>query len=100
MTTPEGIEKDRVKEFLRAVGAYQFWPVQSGYGQRTIDCLACVKGHFVGIEVKKKGYRPSDFKGAQIVTMKQMRAAGGRTFSGDAEEIIRWMQEWLSAIRS
>ena len=97
--TPEGYEKEKLKEYLKTLGAYEFWPVQTGYGRRTIDLLACVRGHFVGVEVKKEGYVPSDFTAAQILVMKQIREAGGVTFSGDGDEIIGWMQRWLASNR-
>ena len=55
MTTPEGKVKAKVKKLLKEFNAYQFWPVQSGYGNKTLDCLACVNGKFIGIETKAPG---------------------------------------------
>ena len=51
--TPEGAVKKEIKDGLRALGAYQFWPVQTGFGKRGIDCYACYKGYMIGIEAKR-----------------------------------------------
>ena len=42
--TPEGKVKVKVKNLLNAYGAYHFWPVQTGMGARTLDCLGCHNG--------------------------------------------------------
>jgi|SRR5579863_68565 len=97
--TPEGYEKQQVKAFLKSLGAYQFWPVQMGYGAATIDCLACINGRFVGIEVKKKDYRPSDITKRQAVILNQIDTAKGEIFVGDADQIIENMKAWLANTR-
>ena len=51
--TPEGKVKKMVKEWLDEIGAYHFWPVPTGYGKRTLDCLVGYKGFFVAIETKR-----------------------------------------------
>ena len=43
---PEGKVKDRVKRLLKKYGCYQFWPVQTGYGAPTLDCLGCHNGRW------------------------------------------------------
>lgn len=53
--TPEGKVKDEIKAHLKALGAYFFMPVQMGFGVRTVDILACFKGRFLAIEVKRPG---------------------------------------------
>ena len=93
--TPEGYEKSKVKKYLSQIGAYQFWPVQTGYGASTIDCLACVRGRFVGIEVKKEGYKPSAFTARQRHTIDTIFGSGGLAFIGTSEEIIKGMAIWL-----
>lgn len=82
----EASVKKVVKNVLTSWGAYHFWPVQTGIGARTIDCIACVPvritqdmvgktfGAFVGIETKKEGINEPTPK--QGYTMQQMRAAG------------------------
>ena len=74
-STPEGKVKDKVKRLLAKYGAYQFWPVQTGYGAPTLDCLACYKGYFIGIETKAPGKHPTP---RQQLTMEDMVKAGGR----------------------
>lgn len=76
-TTPEGKVKDRVKRILKKHGCYQFWPVQSGYGAATLDCIACCEGHFISIETKApgKGLTPR-----QELTRENMQDAGATVF--------------------
>ena len=79
--------KEAVKAVLKGWGCYQFWPVQSGMGAHTVDCLACVPikitkdmvgttlGVFVAIETKRtKIDKPT---GAQGAVLMQVRGAGG-----------------------
>jgi hypothetical protein len=93
--TPEGYEKSKVKKFLSQIGAYQFWPVQTGYGAATLDCLACVGGRFVGIEVKRAGYHPSNFTARQRATINAILGAHGMVARGSGEEIIKELAAWL-----
>ena len=55
--TPEGKVKVRVKNILNAYGAYHFWPVQTGMGARTLDCLGCHNGRGFSIETKAPGQK-------------------------------------------
>ncbi len=73
--TPEGKVKKEIKEGLARLGAYQFWPVQTGFGKRGVDCYACYKGNFVAIEVK----RPEGGKltGIQTDTLFRIGNEGG-----------------------
>jgi len=52
-TTPEGKVKAKVKARLKELGAYQFWPVQTGRGAATLDCLGGYRGVFFAVETKK-----------------------------------------------
>jgi hypothetical protein len=83
----EGKVKEALKEVLKGWGAYQFWPVQSGIGAHTVDCLACIPvkitkgmvgttiGVFVAVETKRtKVDKPT---GKQGEVLRQVRAAGG-----------------------
>lgn len=74
MATPEGKVKEKVKRLLKKYGCYQFWPVQSGYGAPTLDCLACAFGHFIGIETKAPGKRPTPRQKLTIEDMKEAEA--------------------------
>jgi len=75
--------KEAVKERLNAIGAYHFWPVQSGLGATTIDCLGCYNGRFFGIETKATGKVPSP---RQEFVIAEIRAAGGEVLVIDSIE--------------
>jgi hypothetical protein len=75
MMTPEGEVKAKLKKQLAP--HYQFWPVQTGYGAATVDCLACVAGRFVAIECKASGKKPTP---RQLATMREIRKVGGKTW--------------------
>ena len=61
MSTPEGKVKAKVKAIIAKFGdkIYSWWPVPSGYGESSLDCILCVNGHFVSIETKAEGKEPS-----------------------------------------
>lgn len=73
---PEAEVKDQIRAYLKSIGAYQFWPVQMGYGNRTVDCLACIDGRFFAIEVKRADTRPEP-TGPQQQCLKEVDLAGG-----------------------
>ena len=96
MLTPEGRVKAGIRAALKAVGAYQFWPVQTGYGSSTLDCLACVpllgEGHFLGIEVKRAD-GPARPTLRQRLAMEAIRAAGGRAVCiNDPDDFARRLE--------
>jgi hypothetical protein len=77
--TPETRVKKALKAKLALWGWYTFWPVQTGYGQATVDCLACMtRGGFIGIECKREGIRRPTLR--QAAVMARIRAAGGVTY--------------------
>lgn len=58
MATPEGRVKARLKKRLKEAfgdALYQFWPVQTGMGAATLDCLLAYNGKFYAIETKAPG---------------------------------------------
>jgi hypothetical protein len=75
--TPEGRIKKEIKAYLDSIGAYHIWPVSTGYGPALLDCYASVKGHFVAIEVKASGKKPTP---RQELTMQEILAKGGASF--------------------
>lgn len=77
MATPEGKVKGKVKRLLQQYGCYQFWPVQTGYGAPTLDCLGCYNGWFFGIETKAPGKHPTP---RQWLTIEDMEEAHGKVF--------------------
>jgi hypothetical protein len=85
--TPEGKVKKEAKVHLNFAKAYHFWPVQTGYGSATLDCLACVPTHkscpqcghtetfgqFVLIECKTNGKKMTK---RQQATAREAKKAG------------------------
>lgn len=83
--------KRGIKVYLASIGAYQFMPVQTGYGARSLDILCCIRGRFVGIECKRSGVmtpRPH-----QALAMAEINKAGGLAFITDSVERAREMIE-------
>lgn len=89
--TPEGKVKKDAKKHLAFAKAYAFWPVQTGYGSSTLDCLACVPtakscphcghtetfGQFVALETKAPGKKLTK---RQEATAKEMKKAGAHVY--------------------
>jgi len=84
--TPEGRIKQALKKRLSELGAYQFWPVQTGYGAPTVDCLVCYKGKFAGIETKAPKKKPTL---RQQLVMGAMKASGAKVYVIDSMETAR-----------
>ena len=78
MRGPEAKVKDAIKTYLKEIGAYQFWPVQTGYGAATVDVLVCWRGLFLAIEVKRGDTRPKATL-RQVTVLQEIAAAGGAT---------------------
>lgn len=76
--TPEGRTKAALKRFLRGYTFYCYWPVPTGYGAATLDCLICWNGLFIGVECKREGVEKPTPR--QAATMRDIRAAGGKTY--------------------
>jgi hypothetical protein len=90
--TPEGRVKNEVKKQLKALGAYQFWPVQQGFGATTVDCLACLAGAFVAIETKAPGKKPTPL---QLTTLEKIRISGGIPLVIDSISTAKQLPEVL-----
>lgn len=102
----EASVKRHAKRALETKQAYQFWPVQTGYGAATLDCLACVPititadmvgrqvGVFVAIETKREGVKQVTSRQAE--TMRTVRKAAGVALmvnepdSAAIEDQIKW----------
>lgn len=87
MKTGEAKVKDDVKKYLTSIGAYFFMPVQTGYGQPTLDFLVCYRGLFYAIETKKPGVK--DPSPRQRLIMRQINRAGGTTMVIDSVETLK-----------
>lgn len=98
--TPEGKVKSAVKKMLthsqRWGMVYQFWPVQTGYGAATLDCLAGYQGRFFAIETKAPGKKPTP---RQLLTIDTIRAAGCPTFTIDGSNLEE-LEAWLESVRN
>jgi len=56
--TPEGKVKREVVALLTKAGAWYCSPITGGYGKSGVpDILACVNGHFIGVECKADATR-------------------------------------------
>ena len=93
MLTPEARIKKKVREKIRASGGYVFSPVQMGMGSPTLDDLCCIGGKFIAIEYKAEGKVPTP---RQLLTMKEIRKAGGSAIWGDSiERVMEKLSEAL-----
>ncbi len=84
-STPEGKVKDKVKVLLKrlrddGLPVYYHMPVQNGMGAPTLDFICCINGHYLAIEAKAPGEKPTD---RQEATMADIRAAEGTTIAYD-----------------
>ena len=83
--TPEGRVKAKLRQLLKDIGAYQFWPVQTGYGSATIDVLFCHQGKFYGIETKRPEVKKVTPR--QECVMRDIAAAGGGVWLENSEDL-------------
>lgn len=96
--TPEGRIKDKVKQ---AMGLYRrhiysFWPVQTGYGSSTLDCLGSMHG--VSFAIETKADKTKKLTPRQVFIMDEMRSAGIMVFVIYDEETIASFADWLQAV--
>lgn len=81
MNTPEGHVKKCVKKLLKSHvlngQTYVHWPVQTGYGAPTLDCVGADRGRPFAIETKGPG---QVLTVRQEVTKNDMEKAGYRVF--------------------
>ena len=75
--TPEAKVKERIRNLLKAHGAYWHSPVQNGMGTPALDFHVCHKGRYAGIEAKAptKHLTPR-----QEITRREIGRAGGVVF--------------------
>lgn len=95
--TPEGRVKTRLRRALKNCGVdlWQYWPVPRGYGMATLDCLLCVRGHFVAVETKAPGKKLTP---RQKGTWGDIAAAGGNVFQVENDEDISRVIGWIQLI--
>lgn len=86
--TPEKKVENSIKKYLDSLGAYYLKVHGSAYQPAgTPDILACINGHFVGIEVKRAvGGKVSAL---QKLKMKEINNAGGLAFAANDVEVVK-----------
>jgi hypothetical protein len=98
LMTPEGRVKAKVKDVLKAVGAYYVMPVTSGYGNSGApDFLVCYGGRFVGIECKAGKGKPT---GLQIKNLQSIEQSGGQSLivnEFNVVHLVNLLQEGVSS---
>jgi Holliday junction resolvase len=83
--TPEGEIKDQVRKVLDEMKAYYFFPAANGYGRTGIpDVIACIGGHFVGIECKAGSKQPTALQQRELDNIEK---AGGTGILVNADNI-------------
>lgn len=95
--TPEKRVKENVVKVLKAEGVYYFFPATHGFGRSGVpDVICCVNGHFLAIECKANGNKPTAL---QIKEIEAIRMAGGTAVVVDDNNvdmlrplIQRWKQ--------
>jgi len=83
MATEESKVKAKVKQVLKRYNCWADWPVPSGYGKSTLDCIGCAGGYFFAIETKKPGGK---LTALQQITIDMMRRANGTVFVIDTTD--------------
>lgn len=93
--TPEGLTKDEIKTLLNSYGdeLYWFMPVQSGFGDRTVDFHICFRGLFIAVEAKRKKGRARNY---QQRIMDQIRDAGGETLCIDKIDELKALLDYIA----
>ena len=98
MSTPEGKVKDKVKKLLTLFGAYQHWPVQTGFGAPALDCNGIHVGRGFAVETKAPGKKLTP---RQELIKRDIEAAGGVVFvvgeklAGKSYSGMRELAHWL-----
>jgi len=79
--------EDQIKKHLKQRGAYFIKVHGNAYMKKGIpDILACYRGHFLGIEVKDIGKKPSE---QQVIHIDNINIAGGTAFYTDnLQEVV------------
>lgn len=95
--TPEAKVKTQVKRILDDNHVYYFMPPGMGLGRGGIpDIIACVNGHFLGIECKAGKGKTTALQDRELAAI---QAAGG-TAAIINEENIHTLKELISEIRN
>lgn len=78
MAGPEKIFENKIKDFLKKNNIYFFKFFANGFTKSGIpDIIACVRGKFVGIEVKAENGKPSML---QLLNKEEIEKSGGISY--------------------
>ena len=73
--TPEAKVKAKIKALLKKYGVYYAMPIGTGYGNAGVpDFLCCAGGHFLAIEAKANGGKPTAL---QLKNINEINTCGG-----------------------
>lgn len=97
MTTPEGRVKDQVKKLLKRFAVYWHCPVMNGMGAPSLDFICCVRGHYLAIETKAPGKKPT---ARQELTMEAIAQAGGFVFVVATDDDLTRLEAFLNLFAS
>ena len=93
--TPEAKVKKKVRETLKALGAYYAMPVTGGYGvSGAPDFLICWRGSFFGVECKAGKNTTTALQDLNILAI---RKAGGKAIvinEDNADQLESWMRAY------
>lgn len=91
MHTPEWHEKQKIKKYLDQRGAWYFCPFMAGRGKAGVpDIIACLDGHFIAVEVKRPGKKPTAI---QLRRIEEIEKTMGRAFWGDADRVLKLLAQ-------
>ena len=96
-TTPEGKVKKKVDSMLKTKRGLWFFPPQAGpFGRAGVpDRVVCMRGHFIGIEVKANASKkPTPL---QKQCMSKIEAAGGKCFVVHDDATLTEAEDYIDA---
>ena len=109
--TPEGLVKQKVREYLNSIGCipaskaplatpahhgYYFMPVSNGMGVHGIpDTIGHYKGFFFAVETKVEKKNPTALQAHQL---KAIEMSGGKAFVVRGAEDLGEIKEWVRRV--
>jgi hypothetical protein len=94
--TPEAKTKAKIKALLKKYGVYYAMPIGTGYGNAGVpDFLCCAGGHFLAIEAKANGGKPTAL---QLKNINEINSCGGTAIVVDETGLT--MLEFILKIRT
>lgn len=93
MATPESKVKAKVKELLKAHGAWFFMPVSGGFGRAGVpDFIGVHRGRFLAVETKAPGGKTTRL---QDINMRDIALQGGVCFVVEGVDGTGELEAWL-----